>query len=587
MYKRAYVRFATTKFNLDSLDAQVHLTNNAIQKNYSIDADVQDAVPEEKMWFSEELDEYLRSLGHGNAYQEKIYEDMKNILIESCLSSQENSTHRKNSFEVYGADFMLDEKLNVWLIEINQGPTMSTATKVSDELVGEMLEDMCKVVVDRRARGGRNADTGNFVQVYRQGNADPPPFTGTALSVEGKQIPIVKKDKDANENEEGEEQDQAFEQRVYSWDHDRIERLAQPRHVKKRRDDVDQKRIEMRLKKPNSGKVESPKPIMTITSQTTVVQRKSCQNQSTSHQTTNKVITRASHSDTSASTCSSSTRNHEEQRLPKKANTRSRRPPPKSAANEYQQQKTSGHKVQIDPSMSSEIKNFFRPTSSRSEYVPTQSEYRLAQKEIAADVMHTLDEHRIRNAPSIRYSSSNPVIPSRTTPRKTPRERQSNCVEQKILYPLRFTEKRYKNPQQSPNKKDYWKYQLSSSSTQAIDGREVTRDLIRAKTTLSKASLFRPVYALDTNNKVIIGDQSLAQLPVIMPLRCSQRGRAVQTERIFSAAITTDNQADNVPMRGEVRKGIPDKTARVHKAKPYCIKIPLSLAPRHYHPSAT
>lgn len=42
MYKRAYVRFATTKFNLDSLDAQVHLTNNAIQKNYSIDADIQE-----------------------------------------------------------------------------------------------------------------------------------------------------------------------------------------------------------------------------------------------------------------------------------------------------------------------------------------------------------------------------------------------------------------------------------------------------------------------------------------------------------------------------------------------------------------
>ena len=147
---------------------------------------MKDAVPEEKMWFSEELDEYLQSLGHGNAYQEKIFEDMKNILIESCLSSQENSTHRKNSFEVFGADFMLDEKLNVWLIEINQGPTMSTATKVSDELVGEMLEDMVKVVVDRRARGGRNADTGNFQQVYRQGNADPPPFTGTALSVEGK-----------------------------------------------------------------------------------------------------------------------------------------------------------------------------------------------------------------------------------------------------------------------------------------------------------------------------------------------------------------------------------------------------------------
>ncbi|CBY37619.1 unnamed protein product [Oikopleura dioica] len=579
MYKRAYVRFATTKFNLDSLDAQVHLTNNAIQKNYSIDADIQDAVPEEKMWFSEELDEYLKSLGHGNAYQEKIFEDMKNILIESCLSSQENSTHRKNSFELFGADFMLDEKLNVWLIEINQGPTMSTATKVSDELVGEMLEDMVKVVVDRRARGGRNADTGNFQQVYRQGNADPPPFTGTALSVEGKvcykprpkqrtfvkcccyprnkHIPISKscRDKDANENDEDDdEKEQAFEQRVYSWDHDRIERLAQPRHVKKRREDADQKRIEMRLKKPPSGKVESPKPIMTITSQTTVVQRKSSQSQSSTQQAS------------SASTCSSGQQVDEYGRgTARKARTRTCRAASKSAANKFQQQKT-------------------RPSSSRSEYIPTQSEYRLAQKEIAIDVMHTLDEHRVRNAPStIRYSSSNPVIPSRTSPRKTPR--QSNCVEQKILYPLRFTEKRAKNAQQAANKKDYWKYQLSSSSTQKIDGREVTRDLIRAKTTLNKASLFRPVYALDVNNKVVLGDQSLSQLPVIMPLRCAQRGKAAQSERMFSSA---EQPADNVlQQRGDVHKGIAEKAARIHKAKPYCIKIPLSLAPRHYHPSST
>ena len=62
---------------------------------------------------------------------------------------------------------------------------------------------------------------------------------------------------------------------------------------------------------------------------------------------------------------------------------------------------SSGHKVQIDPSMSSEIKSFFRPTSSRSEYVPTQSEYRLAQKEIAADVMHTLGKYKsLRNEPA-------------------------------------------------------------------------------------------------------------------------------------------------------------------------------------------
>ena len=72
-----------------------------------------------------------------------------------------------------------------------------------------------------------------------------------------------------------------------------------------------------------------------------------------------------------------------------------------------------------------------------------------------------------------------------------------------------------------------------------------------------QASLFRPVYALDVNNKVVLGDQSLSQLPVIMPLRCAQRGKAAQSERMFSSA---EQPADTVlQQRGEVRKGIAGK----------------------------
>ena len=32
--------------------------------------------------------------------------------------------NRKNSFEFYGYDFMVDQDLNVWLIEVNSSPSM-------------------------------------------------------------------------------------------------------------------------------------------------------------------------------------------------------------------------------------------------------------------------------------------------------------------------------------------------------------------------------------------------------------------------------------------------------------------------------
>ena len=68
------------------------------------------------------------------------------------------------SFELYGADFMLDEDLNPLLIEINQGPTLSIATAVTKDLVEKMLEDICKIVLDKQ----RDSEAGDFIKIFRQ-----------------------------------------------------------------------------------------------------------------------------------------------------------------------------------------------------------------------------------------------------------------------------------------------------------------------------------------------------------------------------------------------------------------------------------
>ena len=61
---------------------------------------------------------------------------------------------------------MLDEDLNPLLIEINQGPTLSISTAVTKDLVEQMLEDICKIVIDRQ--GQRDGEAGNFVKIFRQ-----------------------------------------------------------------------------------------------------------------------------------------------------------------------------------------------------------------------------------------------------------------------------------------------------------------------------------------------------------------------------------------------------------------------------------
>lgn len=73
---------------------------------------------------------------------------MKQGLVGSLLASQEAMDRRKNSFELYGADFMVMDDFSVWLIEINSHPDMSYSSKVTTRLCKQVLEDTIKGIIE-------------------------------------------------------------------------------------------------------------------------------------------------------------------------------------------------------------------------------------------------------------------------------------------------------------------------------------------------------------------------------------------------------------------------------------------------------
>ena len=145
MYKDCYLRFCTQKLTLDTTQQSVHLCNYSIQKNYKNDTERSSELPEENMWSQDEfIEKYLSRINRQSAWEELIYPDMKNAILCSMLSTQDIIECRKNTFELYGADFMIGEDLKPWLIEINCSPTMARSTEVTTLLCDNVQEDICK-----------------------------------------------------------------------------------------------------------------------------------------------------------------------------------------------------------------------------------------------------------------------------------------------------------------------------------------------------------------------------------------------------------------------------------------------------------
>ncbi|XP_048209288.1 LOW QUALITY PROTEIN: protein monoglycylase TTLL8 [Perognathus longimembris pacificus] len=190
-YKESYLRFSTQRFSLDNLDSAIHLCNNSIQRRLKNDKERSPLLPGHNMWTSSRFQEYLQKRGRGAAWGSIIYPSMKKAITNAMRVAQDHVEPRKNSFELYGADFILGRDFKPWLIEINSSPTMHPSTPVTAQLCAQVQEDTIKVVVDRKL--DRNCDIGNFELLWRQPAVELPPFSGSDLYVEGINVSKAKK----------------------------------------------------------------------------------------------------------------------------------------------------------------------------------------------------------------------------------------------------------------------------------------------------------------------------------------------------------------------------------------------------------
>ena len=147
-YKNGYLRTSSDNYSLNNNNNYVHLTNNCLQKfgeNYGKHEDGNTISFEA---FQEYLD--LMFPEHGVRVREHFVPRMKDLIIDtmSSVKTQLNPNKRKNVFELFGYDFLIDEDFRLWLIEVNTNPYFGVPNTFIEKLLPKMMDDLLQIVCD-------------------------------------------------------------------------------------------------------------------------------------------------------------------------------------------------------------------------------------------------------------------------------------------------------------------------------------------------------------------------------------------------------------------------------------------------------
>ena len=165
MWKEPYLRFGAEDYIMDDLNnIYSHLTNNSIAKHSTQYKNEKNF--EGDMWTCFDFENYI-----GPQKWNEIHEKIKNAIICSFYAIHQEIKHRHNSHELYGYDFMIDEDLNVYLIEVNASPALDYSTKITERLVKAMVKNLIELVIDNdNARKCNNLANNKFMKIFDERN---------------------------------------------------------------------------------------------------------------------------------------------------------------------------------------------------------------------------------------------------------------------------------------------------------------------------------------------------------------------------------------------------------------------------------
>ena len=156
-YHDGYLRVSLESYDVNSDDKNVLMTNLALNKeimkdvregNLYKDMDEQELLHRQQ-WTFKKLESYLlenKVINDPNWLDNYLRPELKKAMVHLIKMAKGEFLENSSLYEFMGVDFMLDQDLNLWFIEVNSGAGFSNYIPEIEKFILKMLQDHFKIV---------------------------------------------------------------------------------------------------------------------------------------------------------------------------------------------------------------------------------------------------------------------------------------------------------------------------------------------------------------------------------------------------------------------------------------------------------
>eukprot|EP00931_Biecheleriopsis_adriatica_P048095 TRINITY_DN2777_c0_g1_i2.p1 TRINITY_DN2777_c0_g1~~TRINITY_DN2777_c0_g1_i2.p1 ORF type:complete len:1128 (+),score=264.36 TRINITY_DN2777_c0_g1_i2:54-3437(+) len=142
LFSECYLRLCNGMYDLGDLrDRERHISNWQVNKH---GRNVVEGAVVSLDSFREEL---LELTGRQDFWEAELLPQLSRIVVEALRSAEGSLTPRKESFELFGFDLMVDEAFKLWLLEVNLSPGCEGRTPFLERMLDRMSHRMIEVAV--------------------------------------------------------------------------------------------------------------------------------------------------------------------------------------------------------------------------------------------------------------------------------------------------------------------------------------------------------------------------------------------------------------------------------------------------------